>query len=97
VEENKMNKSELVDAIAKETGLSKKDSDAAVKAFVDTVTKALKKKDKVQLVGFGTFETVKRAARNGKNPQTGATIKIPASVAPKFKAGKALKDAVNKK
>ncbi|MCR4635801.1 DNA-binding protein HU-beta [Butyrivibrio fibrisolvens DSM 3071] len=92
-----MNKSELVDAIAKETGLSKKDSDAAVKAFVDTVTKALKKKDKVQLVGFGTFETVKRAARNGKNPQTGATIKIPASVAPKFKAGKALKDAVNKK
>jgi len=97
VEENKMNKSELVDAIAKETGLSKKDSDAAVKAFVDTVTKALKKKDKVQLVGFGTFETVKRAARNGKNPQTGATIKIPASTAPKFKAGKALKDAVNKK
>ena len=92
-----MNKSELVDAIAKETGLSKKDSDAAVKAFVDTVTKALKKKDKVQLVGFGTFETGKRAARNGKNPQTGATIKIPASVAPKFKAGKALKDAVNKK
>ena len=92
-----MNKTELVDAIAKETGLSKKDSDAAVKAFVDTVTKALKKKDKVQLVGFGTFETVKRAARNGKNPQTGATIKIPASVAPKFKAGKALKDAVNKK
>ena len=92
-----MNKSELVDAIAKETGLSKKDSDAAVKAFVDTVTKALKKKDKVKLVGFGTFETVKRAARNGKNPQTGATIKIPASVAPKFKAGKALKDAVNKK
>ena len=92
-----MNKSELVDAIAKETGLSKKDSDAAVKAFVDTVTKALKKKDKGQLVGFGTFETVKRAARNGKNPQTGATIKIPASVAPKFKAGKALKDAVNKK
>lgn len=92
-----MNKSELVDAIAKETGLSKKDSDAAVKAFVDTVTKALKKKDKVQLVGFGTFETVKRAARNGKNPQTGATIKIPASVAPKFKAGKALKDLVNKK
>ena len=92
-----MNRQELVDAIAKETGLSKKDSDAAVKAFVDTVTKALKKKDKVQLVGFGTFETVKRAARNGKNPQTGATIKIPASVAPKFKAGKALKDAVNKK
>ena len=92
-----MNKSELVDAIAKETGLSKKDSDAALKAFVDTVTKALKKKDKVQLVGFGTFETAKRAARSGKNPQTGAAIKIPASIAPKFKAGKALKDAVNKK
>ena len=92
-----MNKAELVDAIAKETGLSKKDSDAAVKAFVDTVTKALKKKDKVQLVGFGTFETVKRAARNGKNPQTGATIKIPAAIAPKFKPGKALKDAVNGK
>ena len=92
-----MNKSELVDAIAKETGLSKKDSDAAVKAFVDTVTKALKKKDKVQLVGFGTFETVKRAARKGKNPQTGAEIKIAASTAPKFKPGKALKDAVNKK
>ena len=92
-----MNKTELVEAIAKETGLSKKDADAAVKAFVDTVTKVLKKKDKVQLVGFGTFETAKRAARSGKNPQTGAAIKIPASIAPKFKAGKALKDAVNKK
>lgn len=92
-----MNKGELVEAIAKETGLSKKDADAAVKALVDTITKALKKKDKVQLVGFGTFETTKRAARNGKNPQTGATIKIPATTAPKFKAGKALKDAVNKK
>ncbi|WP_022754719.1 HU family DNA-binding protein [Butyrivibrio fibrisolvens] len=92
-----MNKGELVDAIAKQTGLSKKAADAAVKALTDSITKALKKKDKVQLVGFGTFETVKRAARNGKNPQTGATIKIPASVAPKFKAGKALRDAVNKK
>ena len=92
-----MNKGELVDAIAKQTGLSKKDADAAVKALTDSITKALKKKGKVQLVGFGTFETVKRAARNGKNPQTGATIKIPASVAPKFKAGKALKDLVNKK
>ncbi len=92
-----MNKSELIDAIAKETGLSKKDSGKAVDAFVDTVTKALKKKDKVQLIGFGTFETAKRAARTGKNPQTGAAIKIPASIAPKFKAGKALKDAVNKK
>jgi len=92
-----MNKSELVDAIAKETGLSKKDSEKAVKAFVDVVSKTLKKKDKVQLVGFGTFETVKRAARTGKNPQTGEAIKIPASTAPKFKPGKALKDAVNKK
>ncbi len=92
-----MNKTELVDAIAKETGLSKKDASKALDALTGAVTKALKKKDKVQLVGFGTFETVKRAARNGKNPQTGATIKIPASVAPKFKAGKALKDAVNKK
>ena len=90
-----MNKTELIDAIAKETGLSKKDSGKAVDAFVDTVTKALKKKDKVQLIGFGTFETAKRAARTGKNPQTGAAIKIPASIAPKFKAGKALKDAVN--
>ena len=95
--ENNMNKTELIDAIAKETGLSKKDSGKAVDAFVDTVTKALKKKDKVQLIGFGTFETAKRAARTGKNPQTGAAIKIPASIAPKFKAGKALKDAVNKK
>jgi DNA-binding protein HU-beta len=92
-----MNKTELVEAISKETGLSKKDSDAAVKAFVDAVTGALKKKDKVQLVGFGTFETSTRAARTGRNPQTGAEIKIAASTAPKFKAGKALKDAVNKK
>ena len=92
-----MNKTELVEAIAKETGLSKKDSEKALKAFIDVVSKQLKKKDKVQLVGFGTFETSKRAARKGKNPQTGAEIKIPASFAPKFKAGKALKDLVNKK
>ena len=85
-----MNKTELIDAIAKEAGLSKKDAAAALNAFTDTVTKELKKKGKVQLVGFGTFETTKRAARTGKNPQTGAAIKIPASVAPKFKAGKAL-------
>ena len=90
-----MNKTELIDAIAKETGLSKKDSVKALDAFVDTVTKALKKKDKVQLVGFGTFETSKRAARTGKNPQTGEAIKIPAATVPKFKAGKALKDVVN--
>ena len=92
-----MNKTELVDAIAKETGLSKKDSEKAVKAFTDAVSKELKKEGKVQLVGFGTFETAKRAARTGKNPQTGAAIKIPAATVPKFKAGKALKDAVNGK
>ena len=92
-----MNKTELVDAIAKETGLSKKDSEKAVKAFTDAVSKELKKKGKVQLVGFGTCETAKRAARTGKNPQTGAAIKIPAATVPKFKAGKALKDAVNGK
>ena len=92
-----MNKTELIEAMAKESGLSKKDTDAALKAFINVVSKALKKKDKVQLVGFGTFETAKRAARQGKNPQTGEAIKIPASVAPKFKAGKALKDLVNNK
>ncbi|MCR4797236.1 MAG: HU family DNA-binding protein [Lachnospiraceae bacterium] len=92
-----MNKTELVEAIAKKAGLSKKDSAAAVDAFVETVTTALKKKDKVALVGFGTFQTSKRAARTGRNPQTGAEIKIKASTVPQFKAGKALKDAVNKK
>ena len=92
-----MNKTELVAAISDATNLSKKDSEAAVKAFTDVITKALKKGDKVQLVGFGTFEVAKRAAREGKNPQTGAKIKIPASKAPKFKAGKALKDTFNKK
>ena len=91
-----MNKQELVEAIAKESGLSKKDSEKALNALTDAVSNELKKKGKVQLIGFGTFETVKRAARTGKNPQTGAEIKIPASVLPKFKAGKALKDAVNK-
>ncbi|MBQ8946101.1 MAG: HU family DNA-binding protein [Lachnospiraceae bacterium] len=90
-----MNKTELVDAIAKQAGLSKKDSEAAVKAFTDVVGKALKKGDKVQLVGFGTFEVSKRPARTGRNPQTGAEMKIKASKAPKFKAGKALKDLVN--
>ena len=92
-----MNKSELVAAIAEKTELSKKDAEAALKAFTDVVAEELKKGEKIQLVGFGTFETTKRAARTGKNPQTGAAIKIPASVAPKFKAGKALKDLVNKK
>ena len=92
-----MNKTELIEAMAKETGLSKKDAGKALDAFVNTVSKELKKKGKVQLIGFGTFETSKRAARTGKNPQTGEAIKIPASIAPKFKAGKALKDLVNKK
>ncbi|MEE3481152.1 MAG: HU family DNA-binding protein [Lachnospiraceae bacterium] len=92
-----MNKAEFVEAIAKETGLSKKDAAAAVDAYTSVVTKALKKKDKVTLIGFGTFETTKRAARTGRNPQTGKEIKIAASTAPKFRPGKALKDAVNKK
>ncbi|MBR2274978.1 MAG: HU family DNA-binding protein [Lachnospiraceae bacterium] len=91
-----MNKTELVAAMADQAGLSKKDSEKALKAFTDTVAKELKKGGKVQLVGFGTFEVVKRAAREGRNPQTGAVMKIKASKAPKFKAGKALKDAVNK-
>lgn len=90
-----MNKTELVAAIADEAGLSKKDAEKALKAFTDVVTEELKKGEKVQLVGFGTFEVSERAARTGKNPQTGKAIKIPASKAPKFKAGKALKDTVN--
>ena len=87
-----MNKSELIEAIAKKADLSKKDAEGALNAFTEEVGKALKKGDKVQLIGFGTFEVAKRAARTGKNPQTGEAIKIPASKAPKFKAGKALKD-----
>lgn len=92
-----MNKTELVAAIAAKAELSKKDSEKALKAFTETVAEQLKKGEKIQLVGFGTFEVVKRAARTGKNPQTGKAIKIPASKAPKFKAGKGLKDTVNKK
>mgnify|MGYP000440062224 FL=1 len=90
-----MNKTELVAAIAEKTGLTKKDAEGAVKAFTDTVAEQLKAGEKIQLVGFGTFEVAERAARTGKNPQTGEAIKIPASKAPKFKAGKALKDMVN--
>ena len=90
-----MNKTELVAAIADKTGLSKKDAEKALKAFTDTVTAELKKGEKVQLVGFGTFEVSERAAREGRNPQTGKAMKIAASKAPKFKAGKALKVAVN--
>ena len=90
-----MNKTELVAAMAEKTGLSKKDAEEALKAFTDVVAEELKKGEKVQLVGFGTFEVSERAAREGRNPQTGATMKIAASKAPKFKAGKALKDMVN--
>ncbi len=90
-----MNKTELVAAIADEAGLSKKDAEKALKAFTDVVTEELKKGEKVQLVGFGTFEISERAAREGRNPQTGAAMKIAASKAPKFKAGKALKDLIN--
>jgi DNA-binding protein HU-beta len=91
-----MNKTELVDAIAAKTELTKKDAEKALKAFVDVVTDELKNGGKVQLVGFGTFEVSERAAREGRNPVTKETIKIPASKAPKFKAGKPLKDAINK-
>ena len=90
-----MNKSELIAAIAAKTGATKKDAEASVNAFVDVVTETLTKGDKVQLVGFGSFEVRKRAARKGRNPQTKEEIKIPASKAPVFKAGKALKDLVN--
>ena len=90
-----MNKVELVEAMAKKTGLSKKDAEAALKAFIDTVEFEVKKGRKVQLVGFGTFELSKRAARKGRNPQTGEAMKIKASKTPKFKPGKALKDAIN--
>lgn len=90
-----MNKTELVSAMAEKAGLSKKDAEAALKAFTDVVAEELKKGEKIQLVGFGTFEVSERAARTGRNPQTGAEMKIPASKSPKFKAGKALKDLVN--
>ncbi|MCI8750526.1 MAG: HU family DNA-binding protein [Lachnospiraceae bacterium] len=90
-----MNKTELVAAIAEKTELSKKDSEKALKAFIDVVSEELQKGEKIQLVGFGTFEVVERAAREGRNPLTGAKMKIKASKAPKFKAGKALKDVVN--
>ena len=90
-----MNKTELVAAIAEKTDLSKADSERALKAFIETVEGALKKGDKVQLVGFGTFEVKKQAARTGHNPRTGEKLKIKASKAPKFKAGKAFRDAVN--
>ena len=90
-----MNKTELVAAMAVQTNLSKKDAEAALKAFIDVVSEELKKGEKVQLVGFGTFEVSERAAREGRNPQTGETMEIKASKTPKFKAGKALKDMMN--
>lgn len=92
-----MNKAELVAAMSDKAQLSKKDAEAALKAFTDVVAEELKKGEKIQLVGFGTFEVAERAARTGRNPQTGAEMKIAASKAPKFKAGKALKDLVNEK
>lgn len=90
-----MNKTELIAAMAEQTELSKKDAEAALKAFIDVVSEELKKGEKVQLVGFGTFEVSEIAAREGRNPATGETMTIAASKSPKFKAGKALKDLVN--
>ena len=90
-----MNKTELVAAMAEKSELTKKDAEKALSAFLETVEDALKKGDKVQLVGFGTFEVKNRAARTGINPQTKKPVKIKASKAPSFKAGKALKDALN--
>ena len=90
-----MNKTELVAAMAEQAGVSKKDAEKTLKAFTDVVADELKKGGKVQLVGFGTFEVSERAAREGRNPQTGKAMKIKASKAPKFKAGKALKDSLN--
>lgn len=90
-----MNKTELIVAIAEKAEISKKDTEKVLKAFTDVVAEELKNDGKVQLVGFGTFEVSSRGARDGRNPQTGEPMKIAASKAPKFKAGKALKDAVN--
>ncbi len=92
-----MTKAELISAVADESGLKKVDAEKAVSAFISSVTAALKKGDKLSLVGFGTFSTTKRAARKGQNPQTGKKISIPAATIPKFKPGKNLKEAVNAK
>ena len=91
-----MNKAELIAAVAEKASLSKKDSEAAVNAALEAITAALQEGDKVQLVGFGSFEVKKRAARTGRNPRTKEVVEIPASQVPVFKAGKALKDAVSK-
>ncbi len=90
-----MNKTELVAAMAEQADMTKKDAEKALTAFTEVVAKELRKGGKIQLVGFGTFEVSERAAREGRNPQTGATMKIAASKTPKFKAGKALKDMMN--
>lgn len=94
-EEYTMNKTELIAAVAERTELTKKDAEKALKAFTDVIAEELKKGEKIQLVGFGTFEVSERAAREGRNPQTGETMMIAASKTPKFKAGKALKDSLN--
>ena len=91
-----MNKTELINAVAEKAGLSKKDSEKAVSAVIDAITETLVAGDKVQLIGFGSFETKERSERVGRNPATGAMITIPATKTPVFKAGKALKDAVAK-
>jgi len=91
-----MNKGELIDAMANNANLSKADAERALNAFTDTVTNSLQGGDSVTLVGFGTFDTSKRSARKGRNPQTGEEIQIPATTVPKFRAGKGLKDAVKK-
>ncbi|HLQ74554.1 MAG TPA: HU family DNA-binding protein [Alloiococcus sp.] len=90
------NKSELIEKVASATDLTKKDASAAVEAVFDTITETLSNEEKVQIIGFGTFEVRERAARKGRNPQTGEEIQIPASKVPAFKAGKALKEAVKK-
>lgn len=90
-----MNKQQLIETMASKAELTKVDAEKALKAFIEVVTEEMKKGEKVQLVGFGTFEVAERAARTGRNPQTGETIEIKASKSPKFKTGKALKDAVN--
>ncbi|RII28246.1 MAG: DNA-binding protein HU [Geobacter sp.] len=92
-----MTKAELISAVAEKAGLKKVEAEKAVAAFIASVTVALKKGDKLSLVGFGTFTTAKRAARKGQNPQTGKKISIPAATVPKFKPGKTLKEAVNSK
>lgn len=91
-----MNKAELIASMAEKSGLTKKDAELALKAFIESVQGALENNEKVQLVGFGTFETRERAAREGRNPKTKETIQIPASTVPVFKAGKEFKEKVNK-